>query len=346
MNIRTDLRLALPSKGRLETDSVQLLESCGLKIHKPNPRQYQASIPAIPSVLVLFQRPADIVVGVRQGSLDFAIAGLDTIEERKGDDGEIVIIHNALGFGHCSLALAVPESWSEVRSIKDLAEQALVRKQEGRLLRVATKYPVLTKQFLESQSIDAQLIAAEGTLEVAPSIGYADLICDLVSSGMTLHDNRLRLLEGGQIMRSQACLIANRDSLKTRPQVLSVARELLELFEAHLRAKENYLVFANMRGDSPESIAEQIFTKTRLGGLQGPTISRVIARQGGQEQKGRQDQIENWYDVNVVVPKDQIMRSVKELRSIGGSGVVVSPVSYIFEEEPKRYVELLKTLGQ
>jgi ATP phosphoribosyltransferase len=204
---------------------------------------------------------------------------------------------------------------------------------------VATKYPVLTKQFLDSQSIDAQLIAAEGTLEVAPSIGYADLICDLVSSGMTLHDNRLRLLDGGQIIRSQACLIANRDSLKTRPQALSVARELLELFEARLRAKEHYLVFANMRGDSPESIAEQIFTKTRLGGLQGPTISRVITRQG------QQGQIESWYDVNVVVPKDQIMCSIKELRSIGGSGVVVSPVTYIFEEEPQRYVELLKTLG-
>jgi ATP phosphoribosyltransferase len=132
-------------------------------------------------------------------------------------------------------------------------------------------------------------------------------------------------------------LIANRCALQARPEVLSVARELIEFAEAHLRAEDHYLIFANMRGESPESIAQQMFTRTRLGGLQGPTISRVIAREGNGQ---------GWYDVNIIVRKDQVMQAVQELRSIGGSGVVVAPVTYIFEEEPKRYQDLLRTLRE
>jgi ATP phosphoribosyltransferase len=112
---RSDIRFALPSKGRLEPESLAFLTACGLGIYKPNPRQYQATIPAVPHLSVLFQRPGDIVVGVRQGSLDFGITGLDMVEEKR-INGEIVMLHEALGFGHCSLAIAVPEK------LRDLLE--------------------------------------------------------------------------------------------------------------------------------------------------------------------------------------------------------------------------------
>jgi ATP phosphoribosyltransferase len=338
MTARSDTRLALPSKGRLEQDSIALLEACGLHIYKPNPRQYQANIPAIPKLNVLFQRPGDIVVGVRQGSLDFGIAGLDSIEEKRGDNGDVIILHDALGFGYCALCLAAPEAWDDVQSLQDLAARTSLLSGQGRALRVATKYPLLTGRFLADRHIaPVSLIAAEGTLEVAPAIGYADVISDLVSSGTTLHDNRLRPLADGVILQSQACLIANRRALLTRPGVLAVAREVLEFLEAHLRARGHYLVFANMRGESPEAIADLMFTRTHLGGLQGPTISRVIAREGGDVQRG-------WYAVNIVVRKDSVMQAVQELRSIGGSGVVVSPITYVFEEEPERYRKLLEAL--
>src|SRR5258706_11096099 len=97
--MRTDIRLALPSKGRLEADSLDFLADCGLRVYKPNPRQYQATIPAIPGLSILFQRPGDIVVGVRTGSIDFGIAGLDVIEEKKGADSEILMLHDEVGFG-------------------------------------------------------------------------------------------------------------------------------------------------------------------------------------------------------------------------------------------------------
>jgi ATP phosphoribosyltransferase len=328
---RTDIRFALPSKGRLEPESLAFLSACGLSIYKPNPRQYQATMPVVPDLSVLFQRPGDIVVGVRQGSLDFGITGLDMVEEKR-INGEIVMLHEALGFGHCSLVIAVPEAWEDVQGVGDLVTR---QSRQPDRLRVATKFPNLTQAFLAQHGLsDVRLIDSEGTLEVAPTIGYADLIADLVSTGTTLRDNRLRPLSDGVILKSQAVLIANRAALKDRPEVLQVARLLLEYIEAYLRAQGSYLVFVNMRGESPKAIAQRMSEQPHLGGLQGPTISRVISR-GDQ----------SWYDVNIVVRKDQLMPTINELRAIGGSGVVVTPVTYIFEEEPPRYTQLLKVLN-
>jgi ATP phosphoribosyltransferase len=327
----SSVRLSLPSKGRLAEASLEFLESCGLRIDKPNPRQYEARIPSLPDLTVLFQRPGDIVVSVRDGSVDFGITGIDVIEERKGDNGEVLILHDALGFGHCALTLAVPEDWTGVESINDLPVRS---KTQGRQLRVATKYPILTARFLNTHAIPHTLISAEGTLETAPAIGYADLIADLVSSGQTLRDNRLRPLPDGVIQTSQAALIANQRVLKTQPKALLVARHLMEYIEAHLRAAENLAIFANMRGETPQAIARCIFSEKTIGGLQGPTISPVVVRNGDP----------NWYAVHIVVRRDQLFEAVSELRSIGGSGVVVTPVTYIFEEEPPRYKAMLQAL--
>lgn len=325
------MRLSLPSKGRLAEESLSFLAACGLSVYKPNPRQYEAVIPALPGLTVLFQRPGDIVVSVRDGSVDFGITGIDVIEERRGENGALLVLHEALGFGSCALTVAVPESWANIQYVADLLQQSSLL---GRPLRVATKYPNLTGRFLAERGITCILISAEGTLETAPAIGYADLIADLVSSGQTLHDNRLRPLPDGVIQPSQAALIANTGVLQSNPEALAAARFLLETFEAHLRAKENLSIFANMRGESPEAIVARIFTQRTIGGLQGPTISRMVARDGDP----------NWYDVHIVVRRDQLFQAVNELRAIGGSGVVVEPIAYIFEEEPPRYKAMLAAL--
>lgn len=326
------IRLSLPSKGRLEIDALEFLSAAGLKIFKPNPRQYQAKLPALPELGVIFQRPGDIVVSVRQGSIDFGITGLDMLEEKRGDDGEIMILHDSLGFGGCALTLAVPESWKEVTDLASLKKFAASMKTP---LRIATKFPVLTERFLHRYDISHTLIAAEGTLESAPTIGYADMISDLVSSGQTLIDNRLRPLPDGVIQRSQAVLIANRNALQTHPDVLEMARRLLEYIEAHLRAKDNLLVIANMRGENPAVITEKIFEQTDFGGLQGPTISPIGVRDGSP----------NWYSVSIVVRRDLLPQAISQLRLIGGSGIIVSPLTYIFEEEPPRYKAMLNALA-
>jgi ATP phosphoribosyltransferase len=329
------MRLSLPSKGRLAEESLSFLDACGLSVYKPNPRQYEAVIPALPGLTVLFQRPGDIVVSVRDGSVDFGITGMDVIEERRGDNGALLVLHEALGFGVCALTVAVPEEWEHVQAVADLEEQSSLLK---RPLRVATKYPNLAGRFLSERGIPHTLISAEGTLETAPAIGYADLIADLVSSGQTLRDNRLRPLPDGVIQPSQAALIANTGTLQSNPEApeaLTAARFLLETFEAHLRAKENLAIFANMRGESPQAIASRIFSQRTIGGLQGPTISHMVAR----------DNDPKWYAVHIVVRRDQLFQAVNELRAIGGSGVVVAPIAYIFEEEPPRYKAMLAALA-
>ena len=326
------LRLSIPSKGRLSEDSLNFLAACGLEVYKPNPRQYEASIPSVPELTVLFQRPTDIVISVRNGSVDFGITGLDVLAEYRGPNGNILPLHSALGFGACTLDVIVPDTWNEVDRMADLTR---VQARLGRPLRVATKFPNAATPFFTQKGLtDVNFIAAEGTLEIAPTIGYADLITDLVSTGTTLRDNHLKRLEDGEILSSQACLIANRTILRENPRALAIARTLLEYIAAHLRARVAVSVFVNMRGDSPESIARSMFAQEVIGGLQGPTFSPVITRQG-----------ERWYAAHLVVSKDQLAQAIAELRSIGGSGVVVAPVTYIFEEEPAEYRAMLEALS-
>ena len=330
--MRTDLRLSIPSKGRLAEETIEFLKACGIDIYKPNPRQYEATIPSIPGLTVLFQRPTDIVISVRNGSVDFGITGLDVLEEHRGANGDILVLHEALGYGKCALALAVPENWETVQNLADLRARAASQPQP---LRVASKFPELTSRFLAANGIPFTIVGAEGTLEIAPAIGYADMIADLVSSGQTLRDNRLRPLDGGVIQPSQAVLIANHATLKNNPLALTVVRQLLEFIEARLRAKDNLSIFANMRGESPEAIAARMFTQQTIGGLNGPTISRIVVRDGDP----------NWYDVHIIIHRSELFAAVTELRAIGGSGVVVTPVTYIFEEEPPRYKAMLAALS-
>ena len=327
---RTEIRLALPSKGRLEQPALEFLAAAGLRVDKPNPRQYFARTPALPQLTVLFQRPGDIVVSVREGSVDFGLAGLDAVEERRGADNQVMILHEALKFGHCALAVAVPEDWP-VTTVAQLPAYCATLPHPVRL---ATQYPNLTGKFLRANGLsNFKLIAAEGTLEVAPVIGYADAIADLVSSGQTLRDNRLRVLEDGYILRSQAVFIANRAALRARPEVLAIAHQLLEFLEAYLRGQEHYVILANMRGATPEAVAQAVFSQPELGGLDGPTVSPVYTRSG-----------ERMYEVTIVVHKDRLIPAVKALRAVGGSGVIVSPSSYIFEEEPERARRLNENL--
>ena len=325
------IRISLPSKGRLGEKSKELLANVGFRVYSPNPRQYKATIPRFPQVEVIFQRPTDIVHSVREGSVDFGITGRDIFLEKKGENGQILELHQHLGFGKCTLNIIVPGEWEDVNSLDDLSIMESSLKRE---LRIASKFPNLTKQFLKQNSgIRFRIIPAEGALEIAPTVGYADLIMDIVSTGTTLRDNHLKILQGGEILKSQACLIANRARLRENPATREIAIQLLEVLSAYLRAEEKLAIFANIRGASPEDVAEKIFAQKVIGGLQGPTISQVITRAR-----------ENWYAVHLIVDKSVLHEAILEIRSIGGSGVVVSDVNYIFEEEPPELSAMYEAL--
>ncbi len=322
------VRLAVPSKGRMEKETQDFLKECGFSIQRNN-RQYIGSIKEPIDLQLVYQRQVDIVRGVLNGSIELGIVGYDLVREYLPDENkDIVVIHDALGFGKCSLEIAVPEDRleSSIEEIKLKGEKAQIR--------VATKFPKLTKQFLISQGISFEIVRGNGSLEVYPELGYSEIIVDLISTGKTLKDNRLKRISGGKIMTSEAVLIGNRVALGNET-VMKVTRGLIEYFEATLRAKRFVSVFVNMRGDNGKDIAESIFTKKGLEGLDGPTISSVYTKDG-----------EKMYAVHIIVEKEKLQDAIKGLREIGGSGVVVAPALYIFEEEPKRYKNLLKNLEE
>ena len=331
MQTERKIRISLPSKGFLGEKSKELLANVGFRVYSPNPRQYKATIPRFPEMEVIFQRPGDIVHSVRSGSVDFGITGWDVYLEKKKDTGQILPLHKELGFGHCTLNVIVPQTWENVNALADLSIMEASLKRE---LKIASKFPNLTRQFLSPINVSKfKVIQAEGALEIAPTVGYADLIVDIVSTGTTLRDNHLKILQGGEILKSQACLIANKARLKENAAVKEIAVQLLEVLSAYLRAEEKLAIFANIRGESPEEVAEKIFSQAVVGGLQGPTISQVITRDS-----------ENWYAVHLIVAKSALHEAVREIRSVGGSGVVVSDVNYIFEEEPQELQAMLKAL--
>ena len=325
------IRIALPSKGMLAEGSKKLLAEAGLSVYNPNPRQYIAWIQLLPEVEVIFQRPGDIVISVRDGSIDFGITGRDIFLEKKGSNGQILELHNQLGFGKCSLNVIIPDEWQEIETLTDLEQY---QRKAARPLRVATKFPNLTREYFQSESaIAIDVIQAEGTLEIAPTVGYADLIVDLVSTGTTLRDNRLKKLSDATILEAEACLIANLNRLKQDPETLQIAKLLLEMIVAHLRGKQNLAVFANIRASSEDQISSRIFEQDVISGLQGPTISRILTR----EESGL-------YAIHIVVKKEKLPQAIQELREIGGSGVVVSPVNFIFDEQPLEILNMLNAL--
>lgn len=339
--------MGLPSKGRMAEDTLQLLKDSALSVYKPNPRQYVAAIPQIPGLEVWFQRASDVVRKLRLGDVDLGIVGRDMFEELADGDEDLLIVHEALNFGHCHLALGVPATgkFAGVETLEQLRGMGWTAEQP---LRVVTGYHNIAQRFFRGAGFDhVALLAADGALEAAPAMGCADIILDLVSTGVTLKENNLRQIEGGRICDSQGVLVANRKSLLERPGLLAIVRELLERFDAHLKAEQFYSVIANMRGDSPEDVATTLLREEGLRGLQGPTVSPVYTLPEGAagDAPGATAAQRGFYACVICVPKKRLYASVKALQRLGGSGVLVQPMTYIFDEEPARWHALLAELG-
>jgi ATP phosphoribosyltransferase len=173
------------------------------------------------------------------------------------------------------------------------------------------------------------LVAVSGALEAAPAAGYADLIADLTATGATLRENRLKTLDGGTILSSQACIIANRPKLAASPPGLELARCLLEMMEAHLRAEPFYRLTANVRGASPQEVSATILARPDLAGLRGPTVARVFNTAE-----------EDWYGVSLVVKKDRLLDVVTHLRDCGGVDIAATQISYLFGSASEAFQRL------
>ena len=314
---------AIPSKGRMYDETMKFLVDCGLTI-KRNNRQYIGKILELPEIKLVFQRQEDVINGVGRGNFAFGITGFDLLSESiTTSKKSIYIIHEALGFGICTLEVAVPEKW-DLTSIQGLKERF-----RDQCIKVATKFPSITTEFFKKQEMTIEIVQTKGTIEVSPDLGYSDIIVDLVSTGRTIQDNRLKILSDGRLLSSQAIFIANKELLKNK-NILTIAIKLLEYFEGRIRGKSFVSVIANVKGKSGSEIAEKMFLEDGLKGLQGPTIANVYTKDN-----------KTWYSVHIIIEREKLTQSISALRNIGGSGIVVSPTLFIFEEESERYKNLL-----
>lgn len=318
------------------------MQSCQMSVNKLNPRQYVAEIPIFQENLeVWFQRASDVVRKLRYGDVDIGIVGYDMFCEFAKGDGDLMVVHDALGFGRCHLALGVPntEKFEDVQDLQDLLSMPCWTPDAP--LRVVTGYHNIAKEFFGKHKFEnVALLSADGALEAAPQMGSADIILDLVSSGVTMRENNLREIEGGKILESQGVLVASRKAMLEREGCLEIVHEMIERLEAHLVAEGMFSVQANMTGNSEAEVADRLLSSSGLGGLQGPTIAPVYKKgeNGNAAEMG-------YYAVTVVVPRKELYASVRLLRSIGGSGVLVTPLTYIFDEEPERWQKLKHQLG-
>ena len=204
------IRLALPSKGHLYEGIVGLLKSAGYKVRRASDRQYEATVAGHPRFHIVFMRPTDIVTQVQEGRCHLGVTGYDVFAERAAEAERTRVVVPDLGYGGCRLVVAVPESWIDATHMMDLVDLTTEFKAAGKTFRVSTKYPTLTRAYFRRWGIyHYQVIESEGALELHPSLGIADVIVDLTSSGTTLKDNRLREIDEGTILDSASCLIGH-----------------------------------------------------------------------------------------------------------------------------------------
>lgn len=277
------LRIAVQSKGRLFEDTMNLLNEADIKIGSSK-RTLLVQSSNFP-VEVLYLRDDDIPQSVATGVADIGIVGENEFRERC-EDAEIV---NRLGFSKCRLSLAIPKA----------ADYKGIEWFNGK--KIATSYPVILRNFLEKNNINAEIHVITGSVEISPGIGLADGIFDIVSSGSTLVSNNLREVE--IVMQSEALLIANKNLDESKRNILN---EMLFRFQAVRNAEDKKYV----RMNAPKARLNEIISV--LPGLKSPTIIPLAD--------------EDWCSVHTVLEEKRFWEIIGKLKEMGAQGILVTPI--------------------
>lgn len=277
------LRIAVQKSGRLLEDSLQILKECGLKVDASNGK-LKSTVANFP-MEVLFLRNSDIPQYVADGVVDAAIIGENLLIE----EGSLLEILLQLNFSKCRVSLAVPKN-SAINSVKDF---------EG--LKIATSYPNTVQQYLAKNGVSAEIHTISGSVEIAPTIGLADGICDIVSSGNTLFMNGLRELE--VILKSEAVLVKGSDLSDDKQNILD---KLVFRMNAVLASKNSKYILLNAPNEAIEAIV------AILPGMKSPTIL-PLAEPG-------------WSSLHSVISEDQFWENIDALKIAGAEGILVVPI--------------------
>ena len=211
------LIVGVPSKGRLMEDTLALFSAAGLAIDKTgDPRGYRGAVEGLPEAAVEFLSAGEIARHLRSGRIHLGVTGEDLVREQIPDADERASFLLKLGFGHANVVVAIPDCWLDVETMADLEEAgAQFAAEHGRRLRVATKYPMLTRRFFASHGVvHYRTVESLGATEGAPAAGMAEAIVDITSTGATLKANGLRILNDGLILQSEANLVAAKPAVQ------------------------------------------------------------------------------------------------------------------------------------
>ena len=209
------INIGIPSKGRLRKDVLKIFTKKRLKlISERGERDLIGSIKNKLNIKILYLHAREIIERLGDGSLDIGFSGFDLLKESEINTQNKINVIKKLDFGNANLVIAIPDPWIDVQTIADLEEIAFeFRDKKKKRLRVATKYPNLTKNFLFSKGVTQfQIVKSLGATEIYPFTGSANLITDISSSGETIKSNNLRILKDGEILKSQACVFLSKKS--------------------------------------------------------------------------------------------------------------------------------------
>ena len=211
------LNIGIPSKGRLRKDVLNIFKKNKLNLFSERgERDLLGSIKQYKNIKILYLHAREIIERLGDGSLDIGFSGFDLLKESEINTQKKINVLKSYNFGKATLVVAIPDPWIDVQTVADLEEIAFEFKdKKKKRLRVATKYPNLTRQFLYSKGVTQfQLVKSLGSTEVAPITGTSEIISDITSTGATLNANNLRVLKDGEILKSQACLMMSKLSLR------------------------------------------------------------------------------------------------------------------------------------
>lgn len=277
------LRIAVQKKGRLSDDSLKLIKECGIKFNN-GAGKLVSSATNFPMEF-LFLRDDDIPGYVQDGIADIGIVGANEAEEKD----KSVDWHKKLGFSKCRLSLAIDKN-QEYKGIQDFAGKSL-----------ATSYPKILSDFLSANNIEADIHEISGSVEIAPSIGLAYGICDIVSSGSTLMSNGLKEVE--VIYKSEAVLLANKGLSAEKKAILD---RLIFRIDAVQSAKNNKYILLN----APNARVDEIVKI--LPGMKSPTVMPLADGE--------------WSSIHSVIQEDDFWQIIEDLRSAGAEGILVVPI--------------------
>jgi len=211
------INIGIPSKGRLKKNILEIFKNKKLKlISLRGTRDLFASIKKLPEVKIVYLHAREIIERLADGSLDIGFSGYDLLKESQINIQKKISVLKKYNFGQATLVVAIPDEWIDVQTIADLEEIAFEFKdKKNKMLRVATKYPNLTREFLFSKGVTQfKLVNSLGATETYPFTGSSEIITDITSSGETLKANNLRVLKDGEILKSQACMMVSKLSTK------------------------------------------------------------------------------------------------------------------------------------